>query len=527
MVADAMQGVGDWATSPERGGPRAGFNKAIADVLGLPGTQRTIDALSYGHPLGKAGSGGMWQPKSDTVDAVFNAIPLTGLASKGAKTVGQTLAPTAKEMARVAIEKRLVDIGGIQPATVWQGSPHRFAPTAKNPLGEFDATKIGTGEGAQAYGHGHYLADAPEVAKSYAGLFNGRVTKTVSLPTADGVRVPGTYNRMVAADVATQHKGNVQAAIDDAIRTNADPEYIAAARNLLGKTVDTSTINRTHKGNLYKVDLPDEHIARMLDYDNAVPEAVRQKVSQAAMQKFGSGSTGTSGEQLYNEVVKEFQRAGSKNATAEATDFLRQQGIPGIRYLDGGSRAGGAGTSNYVVFPGNEGMLKILERNGQTAAKPNNLVEALKYQEGQAKTLGQYGGSAPSSAQKPALSKTADFGGDKTYPINTTGDVVVGDQISFQRATFSGSFRNAKFEGFERVDAKIVKDSYGKDKQQHTFTLELPDGTTTKIKGRNIYKEGTWRKPWEDESLRKAATDEKHTRGDIARTARDERKMDK
>ena len=122
MVADAMQGVGDWATSPERGGPRAGFNKAIADVLGLPGTQRTIDALSYGHPLGKAGSGGMWQPKSDTVDAVFNAIPLTGLASKGAKTVGQTLAPTAKEMARVAIEKRLANTGGVQYMLAPKGS---------------------------------------------------------------------------------------------------------------------------------------------------------------------------------------------------------------------------------------------------------------------------------------------------------------------------------------------------------------------------------------------------------------------
>lgn len=35
-----------------------------------------------------------------------------------------------------------------------------------------------------------------------------------------------------------------------------------------------------------------------------------------------------------------------------------------IRYLDGGSRDAGAGSSNFVVFPGNEGLLKILERNG-------------------------------------------------------------------------------------------------------------------------------------------------------------------
>ena len=40
------------------------------------------------------------------------------------------------------------------------------------------------------------------------------------------------------------------------------------------------------------------------------------------------------------------------------------QGIPGVRYLDGGSRVAGQGTSNFVVFPGEEGLLTILERNG-------------------------------------------------------------------------------------------------------------------------------------------------------------------
>jgi hypothetical protein len=118
-------------------------------------------------------------------------------------------------------------------------------------------------------------------------------------------------------------------------------------------------------GALYKVDLPDEHLAKMLDYDKPVPEPVRQKVSQAAMERFGSGSTGTSGAHLYDELVSEFKRAGSKQPAADATEFLRRQGVPGIRYLDGGSRGAGAGSSNFVVFPGEEGLLKILERNGQ------------------------------------------------------------------------------------------------------------------------------------------------------------------
>ncbi len=54
--------------------------------------------------------------------------------------------------------------------------------------------------------------------------------------------------------------------------------------------------------------------------------------------------------------------ADNQRATSDA---LRQAGIPGIRYLDGTSRGTGQGTSNFVVFPGNEGLLSILERNGQ------------------------------------------------------------------------------------------------------------------------------------------------------------------
>jgi hypothetical protein len=51
-------------------------------------------------------------------------------------------------------------------------------------------------------------------------------------------------------------------------------------------------------------------------------------------------------------------KAGGENA-------LKELGIPGIRYLDSGSRGAGTGSSNFVVFPGNESLLSILERNGQ------------------------------------------------------------------------------------------------------------------------------------------------------------------
>ena len=43
---------------------------------------------------------------------------------------------------------------GLLAPTVLHGSPHKFSPTSRNVLGEFDSRKIGTGEGAQAQGYG-------------------------------------------------------------------------------------------------------------------------------------------------------------------------------------------------------------------------------------------------------------------------------------------------------------------------------------------------------------------------------------
>lgn len=120
--------------------------------------------------------------------------------------------------------------------------------------------------------------------------------------------------------------------------------------------------------------------------------------------------------------------------------------------------------------------------------------------------------------------QTSTFNGDEVYSIRCTGDACAGDYVAFERAMFVGSFRNAKFTGFERIEGEIIRDSYGRDKQQHTFTLRLADGSVTRVKGRVMYREGTYRRPWADESLRRAALDEKHGRGDSARAIRAKRR---
>ena len=115
------------------------------------------------------------------------------------------------------------------------------------------------------------------------------------------------------------------------------------------------------------------------------------------------------------------------------------------------------------------------------------------------------------------------FRGDATYSINCTGDAVVGDEVCFDRAVFVGTYPKAKFDGYERIQGTIVAESYGDKTGQHTFTLETTSGEKIRIKGRNLYRNGVYRKRWDDESRRFDVQDEKHHRGGRARRHRDER----
>ena len=211
-------------------------------------------------------------------------------------------------------------------AVVWHGSPHKFD--------KFDSAKIGTGEGNQAYGHGLYLADSPDVAKGYA----------TNLAMRDSGQTPAQIN----------------AAIKQTMDTMQGPRR---AQVLAGLRADLEMAKQTSRAGpqTYKVDLPDEHIAKTLDWDK--PLSGQSAEVQKAIKDYDAlGGKGVyhpdaTGSQVYNRI-------GDKADGKDAAEMLRWSGIPGIRYLDGGSRATG-GTSNYVVFPGNEGLLNIMERNGQ------------------------------------------------------------------------------------------------------------------------------------------------------------------
>ena len=106
------------------------------------------------------------------------------------------------------------------------------------------------------------------------------------------------------------------------------------------------------------------------------------------------------------------------------------------------------------------------------------------------------------------------------YKSNVTGDACAGDEIIFGESVFTGSWRHARYAGCRVVRARIIRDSYGEKCGQHTFTLELQDGSTVRRKARNVYANWTMART-RDPVERMAALDDKHNRGDTARQRRE------
>ena len=253
---------------------------------------------------------------------------------------------------------------------VYHGSPHRFQPTANNPLGEFDPMKIGTGEGAQAYGAGAgYLAEAPSVAKSYQGSVSA-MHKAQGKPAAEitigGKSINWDDPVQTAAFELSRHNGDRLAAAEFHAKTFAGGNNNPAVKILRS---EQPLPNVDLPGSLYKVDLPDEQIAKMLDWDKPLSEQTPyvQKIINEEIKRIG-GSAST-GERAYKELMFDARMQGNKSASSAmrsneeaiaASNRLRELGIPGIRYLDQGSRVSGQGTNNYVVF--DPAHMKIIGR---------------------------------------------------------------------------------------------------------------------------------------------------------------------
>ena len=320
----------------------------------LPTTERVLPNIPLGSdtPVSRAAAG-LGSLTSNPIDVV-KAGKLAGKAAKAAKPeVGQ------------ALEEYMFKQGLALPATVYHGSPHKFD--------KFDSSKIGTGEGAQAYGHGLYLAESPGVAKYYSKNVQDSRGFWKSTPEDElDESLSSELTKWIQGGGDIPTKTGFKDYLKYIYEADRNPNIKNALKRVDQRFAD-GTIVLNPKGQLYKVDLPDEQIAKMLDWDKPLSEQpwVMNRIkpmledSNISPEKIPF----LTGKDLMSVDGPMAAWFGKTRTPSMFSEGLRQEGIPGIRYLDGGSRGTGAGTSNFVVFPGQENALTILERNGQPIKK--------------------------------------------------------------------------------------------------------------------------------------------------------------
>jgi hypothetical protein len=255
---------------------------------------------------------------------------------------------------------------GFAPAgiTAFHGTPH-------NILGKFDINKIGTGEGAQAYGHGMYFAENPSVASGYAKTLGQRQAGY----EINGVRINperGSIEDM-AVNLATGASGNNAKNPFEYAKNKAlglvkqNPQMEQVAKKI--EELQSLGANLKTSGNLYKVDIPDEYVPKMLDWDKPLsqqPKQVQEGLKKLGIETdinklneyddallkslFEDSSTALpkqpinpTGEDIYQRIIQ-----GNPKYTAEK---LKEVGVTGIRYLDEGSRGNYKARTTYKGEP--------------------------------------------------------------------------------------------------------------------------------------------------------------------------------
>ena len=417
LLADATQGVNDFASKPfGYDNPPA---RMLMGLLGVPSIATTLDRLSYGEPLTNIGKANVPLLKPETADAAMAAAAALPAVSRGALKASDAAVRAITKNPEATATKVMdyaAQMNPMNPMVVYHGSPHKFD--------KFDSSKIGTGEGAQAYGHGLYLAESPDVAGSYVQSVKANSSELVKRGASHGL--PDDVASNLAA--ALQSGKKFDPVIDAARAMVNDPLTSQAQRQAAQRLIDNEMAaynawsDWSKPGSLYKVDLPDSAIAKMLDWDaplskqapevqkslqslvgdvtsggfdltraprnvrNAFDSSALQAAESALASKYGATKTPAgwvdkSGKPISQDSVdkmlaklggKSYENAGQLyndlahivGSQSDVSATLRNLGVPGIKYLDGGSRAAGIGTKNFVVFPGGEGLLNILERNG-------------------------------------------------------------------------------------------------------------------------------------------------------------------
>ena len=330
------------------------------DVTGRDGQRILNETLrEAGYSGTRAGSRGSLSPETVTFDpsnirsyysAAFDP-EYTGpniLGGAALPFVGGLLAAGQSEDADAGFVTR----GGKTLLEAWHGSPHKFD--------KFSIDQIGTGEGAQAYGHGLYFADSEDVARQYRDTLslngyqdnNTNYAKALELGLSAGEfdRFEGMVR--MAATKDGLDTGRISKDLQEYLQWPDDS--MPALESFVGEYLDTLP-----KGALYRTEI-DVTPESLLDWDKPISEqseAVRELAKYHNLERSQSGLKENTGAGLYQALGQrnagaDFDNSSLRGADRHANSVLEEAGIKGVRYLDGRSRA------PNIVDKRNQSLLK-------------------------------------------------------------------------------------------------------------------------------------------------------------------------
>ena len=258
-----------------------------------------------------------------------------GMATPFAAPAAVAGAKAVAPKAGMALENYMASQGLIQPLTAFHGTPHTIR-------GKFDISKVGTGEGAQSYGYGMYFAENPKVAEEYRKQLSNfdepfikfGKNKITGSEMSD-VDLEALKYLEIGRSQAGKFPHNTVYYAKQAAKDN--PEVVKKLEEF-GSDVKFGYEKNT--GNLYKVDIPDEYIPNMLNWDEpfskqtkSVQEAIKQIEPKIKMINPDIDVEKMNGQQIY----RAYQQYRGNNPDF-ASEGLNELGIKGIKYLDQGSR---------------------------------------------------------------------------------------------------------------------------------------------------------------------------------------------
>lgn len=265
-----------------------------------------------------------------------------------------------------------------QVIRAYHGSPYDFD--------KFDASKIGTGEGAQAYGHGLYFSEAEPVANWYRKELSGSPEILIGgeplPPSAALSDTPRERALRLLQKSAINNYDNPMLAVREAILDASDQYGGADVQPIIDSLMrfkGDGVSFGPRPGKTYEVEIPHPETA-FLDYD--APLAEQSEYVRSILPSLNlplEDATGPTLKMAYvfekpenitgREILTAIRRDEMAHRGVEwaqreaaASRTLADAGIPGVRYLDEYSRGARAGTHNYVAFPGTEDSIRILRK---------------------------------------------------------------------------------------------------------------------------------------------------------------------